>query len=211
MSARIAVVDDHIIVLDALVRLLSAEPGWTVVAGCRDAAEALDVVRGEPLDLLVLDLTMPGMTGVELARRVADLRPGLALVVVTAGVGADDLALLLAAGIRGIVLKGSAPAAIVACVRTVLAGGTWLKLATLPAARDRLAARSVERTRVTGALTAREFEVARLAADGWQTKDIGAKLQIAAGTVKLHLHNIYAKLDVTTRIELANTMRAATL
>lgn len=212
MTARLGIVDDHLIILDALARLLSAEPGWTIACACRDAAEALaTATEGDAIDLLVVDLRMPGMSGTDLVRALRGRGWTKPVVVLTAEAPVEELAALLDLGIQGLVLKEEAPSVLIDCVRAVLAGDVWLGAESVGGARELLSAQRTERGRIARDLTKRELEISRLAAQGWQTKDIGAKLGIARGTVKIHLHRVYEKLDITTRVELANAIRQSGL
>lgn len=204
MSLRLVIVDDHLIVLDGLRRMVETEPGWNVVALCRSAAHALEVVASEAVDLVVLDLRMPEMSGIELIRRLRPMRPDLPLVVLTADISDEDLSEAMRHGVNGVVLKEQAPDVLIDCIRSVMAGGTYFVDKTLDAALDRLHKRGAERDWVLQALTPREIEVSRLAAAGFRSRDIGVQLGISPGTVKLHLHSIYSKLDITSRVELAN-------
>jgi DNA-binding NarL/FixJ family response regulator len=204
VTLRLVIVDDHLIVLDGLRRMIETEPGWSVVATCRSAAHAIEVVAAEPVDLVVLDLRMPGMGGLELAKRLRRDRPGLRLVVLTADISDEDLAEATRHGVNGVVLKEQAPAVLLDCIRAVVAGGTFFIDESLNAALERIHKRGAERDWVLQALTPREMEVSRLAAAGYRSRDIGSQLGISPGTVKLHLHSIYNKLDISSRVELAN-------
>jgi len=204
VTLRLVIVDDHLIVLDGLRRMIETEPGWSVVATCRSAAHAIEVVAAEPVDLVVLDLRMPEMSGLELVRRLRRDRPKLRLVVLTADISDEDLAEATRHGVNGVVLKEQAPAVLLDCIRAVMAGETFFVDQNLGAALDRIHKRGAERDWVLQALTPREIEVSRLAAAGYRSRDIGARLGISPGTVKLHLHSIYSKLDISSRVELAN-------
>ncbi len=204
MSLRIVVVDDHLIVLDGLRRVIETEPGWQVVATCRSAAHAIEVVAAEPVDLVVLDLRMPEMSGLDLIRRLRADRPELALIVLTADISDEDLDEASRYRVNGIVLKEQAPIVLLDCIRAISAGGSSFIDQRLSPALERIRKRDVERDKVLQVLTPREIEVSRLAAAGLRSREIGAELGISPGTVKLHLHSIYNKLEITTRVELAN-------
>ncbi|ACP22657.1 putative two-component system response regulator (plasmid) [Sinorhizobium fredii NGR234] len=204
MSPRIVIVDDHLIVLDALCLLIAAESDWQVVAKCRTAAEAIEFVSTEPVDVVVLDLRMPEMSGLDLVRRLHGDRPELICVILTADISDEELAEAMRNGVRGVVLKEQAPSALIECIRSVMAGGTSVVDQSLSAAIERIGKRDVERRSVMQKLTPRELEISRLAAEGLRSREIAARLGITPGTVKLHLHSVYSKLDITTRVELAN-------
>ncbi|MCX5578646.1 response regulator [Kaistia terrae] len=204
MTLRLVIVDDHLIVLDGLRRMIETEPGWSVTAICQSAAHAIEVVEAQPVDMVVLDLRMPEMGGLDLIRRLRAYRPTLPLVVLTADISDEDLAEATRLGVNGVVLKEQAPTVLLDCIRTVFAGETYFADQSLEAAFDRLHQRDVERDGILKLLTPREVEVSRLAAAGFRSRDIGSRLGISPGTVKLHLHSIYSKLDITSRVELAN-------
>ncbi|MQX17975.1 response regulator [Sinorhizobium terangae] len=201
MNLRVIVVDDHLIVLDGLRRLIETVPGWQVVATCQNAVQALDVLNSGSVDVVVLDLRMPEMSGLEFVRRV---RRGVTIVILTADIGDGQLEEAMQLGVSGIVLKEQAPVALLDCIRKVVAGGTYFHDPALKDALDRIREQETERSRILEALTQREIEVSRLAAMGMRSREIGTQLGISTGTVKLHLHSIYSKLGISTRVELAN-------
>jgi DNA-binding NarL/FixJ family response regulator len=207
VNLRVVVVDDHLIILDGLRRLIEAEPGWQVVSTCRSARHAIEVVMAETVDLVVLDLRMPDMNGLDLIHCLRSDRPDLPLIVLTADISDEDLAEAMRHRVNGIVLKEQAPSALVECIRAVAAGRTYFADQTLNAALERIREGDVAREQVLEKLTPREIEVSRLAAAGLRSREIAARLGIAPGTVKLHLHSVYSKLDITTRVELANLSR----
>ncbi|MBB4189122.1 response regulator transcription factor [Sinorhizobium terangae] len=201
INLRVIVVDDHLIVLDGLRRLIETVPGWQVVATCQNAVQALDVLNSGSVDVVVLDLRMPEMSGLEFVRRV---RRGVTIVILTADIGDGQLEEAMQLGVSGIVLKEQAPVALLDCIRKVVAGGTYFHDPALKDALDRIREQETERSRILEALTQREIEVSRLAAMGMRSREIGTQLGISTGTVKLHLHSIYSKLGISTRVELAN-------
>jgi DNA-binding NarL/FixJ family response regulator len=205
---NVVLADDHLIVLDGLQRLLEAESDCTVVATCRTAEAALDACGREPVDILITDLRMPAMGGIELLRQVAARHPAIRTVVLTADLGEEDAAAALRHGVKGIVLKEEAPSVLSECLRVLAAGGTWLA----DAHRARGEAGAAEGGRpvdeaLLALLTPREVEIARFVSRGLRSKDIGIALGISPGTVKIHLHRIYTKLQISTRIELANIVQ----
>lgn len=209
MSARLVLADDHPIVLDGLHRLFEAEPGWRVVASCTDGEATLQAVREHQPDLLILDLRMPRVGGVSVLRRMAEDGSAVPVIVLTAGLDNDDLVEVVRLGARGVVLKDQAPGLLVEGARAVLAGGRYLQKEVAGPLLDRLFAREHARERLTRILTARELEIARLAARGLRSREVAAQLGIAEGTVKIHLHNVYQKLGIASRVELVNDLREA--
>jgi DNA-binding NarL/FixJ family response regulator len=204
MSLRIVIVDDHLIVLDGLRRMIETEEDLRVVATCRSAFHAIEVIDGEQVDLVVVDLRMPGMSGLEFIHYIRTLRPDLPIVVLTADISDENLAIAMQYRVNGIVLKEQAPTVFLNCIRTVATGGTYFTDRNLVCALDSLRERDFQYNSLLQALTPREVEVSRLAADGLRSRAIGDALGISPGTVKLHLHSIYGKLGISTRVELAN-------
>jgi DNA-binding NarL/FixJ family response regulator len=204
MTIRIVLADDHPIVLEGVARLVEQEPDLELVARCGSGALVLATVRDHRPDILVLDLRMPQLGGMEVLRQAA--RDGLSMktVLLTADIGEEDLLEAVRLGVRGIVLKEAAPDQLVRCIRAVNAGGQWLEQRLAGLALERLLAHESRQQRMTQILSARELELARLVRRGARNKVIAIELGITEGTVKLHLHRIYKKLGVTSRIELAN-------
>jgi DNA-binding NarL/FixJ family response regulator len=204
---RLVVADDHPLVVDGLLRLFEPHADIRVVATCGDGEAALEAVRAQRPDVLLLDVRLPRLDGLAVLRRLR--AEGLATRVVLLTAQIDETALLEAVrlGAKGLVLKEMAPALVVACVRKVAAGGQWLEREVTARALDRLLARSAEQQRLAGLLTEREREIAGLVAQGARNRDIARRLSITEGTVKIHLHRIFEKLGVTSRVELANHVR----
>ncbi|HWL67667.1 MAG TPA: response regulator transcription factor [Geminicoccus sp.] len=207
MTTRIVVADDHPVVLQGVNWLLEREGDLEVVARCQSGEAALAAVREHRPDLLVLDLNMPGLSGMDVLRGIAEERLALRVVLLTADLRDDDLFEAVRLGVRGVILKDMAPELLVRCIRAVHAGGQWLEQHLTGWTLDRLLARESAKQQATKALTQREIELVRLVAEGLRNKEIAFRLGITEGTVKIHLHRIYDKLQVTSRIELANYIR----
>lgn len=198
---RLILADDHSIVLHGLQQFLEGRSGFTVMACCRNAEEALATVRHTPADVLILDLRMPGGNGLDVLRVVAREQPLLRVVLLTAVLRDQEAQEAIRLGARGIVLKESAPDDLVECLRRVHAGEQWIDRVVL----GRAFAQSVDASagrEAQVALTTRELEVVRMAAAGLRNRDIAQQLGISEGTVKIHLHNAYEKLGVGGRVEL---------
>jgi DNA-binding NarL/FixJ family response regulator len=206
MSIRLALADDHPIVLDGLAQLFASEPDCEVVARATDGVQALNAVRKLEPDVLVLDLRMPVMDGLAMLREMQ--REALPTkVVVLSAVESGDLVEAIRLGARGIVLKDMAPRLLVRAVREVHAGGKWFEKTVATHAVDELLHRESALKHVAHALTPRELEIARMVAAGLRNKTIADKLSISEGTVKLHLHNVYDKLALDGRMALARYLQ----
>jgi DNA-binding NarL/FixJ family response regulator len=204
---RVARADDHPIVLDGLDQLFRLEPDIAVVARARNADEALRAVRLERPDVLVLDLLMPGGGGLELLRALGDGEPRTRIILLTAVIDDDQLLEAIRLGAHGVVLKDMAPQLIVEAIREVHAGGRWLEQGLGGRALRRLLSRETRASPAARLLSSREREIVRLVATGLRNRGIAEQLSISEGTVKVHIHNIYEKLDVNGRVELTNYAR----
>ena len=207
MPIRVALVDDHPIVLDGLEQLFRLEADIEIVARCRNANEALRALRNTIPDVMVLDLLMPGGGGLELLRAVAGTEKPTRIVLLTAVVDDDQLLEAIRLGARGVVLKDMAPQLIVEAIREVHSGGEWLEEGLGGRALRRLLSREKLASESARLLSSREREIVRLAASGLRNRAIADRLAISEGTVKVHMHNIYEKLDINGRIELTNYAR----
>ena len=198
---RVVIADDHAVVRDGLRALVDAQPGLRVVGEAGDGHEAwLRACELKP-DVLLLDISMPGVGGTDAAERIAKDCPGVRVIVLTMHEERGYVTRLLRAGAAGYVLKRTASAELVRAIRTVAAGGTYVdpslagSLIAEPSQRPHAGAATVD-------LTAREPEVLRLTARGHSNKDIAAALEISVKTVETHKANGMNKLGVTNRAAL---------
>jgi DNA-binding NarL/FixJ family response regulator len=199
---RLILADDHPIVLDGLVQLFRVEPDFEVVARCRDGEEALREVRAHRPDVLVLDVRMPRMDGLEVLRTVRQEELATRVVLLTAAVEEEQLVEALRLGVGGVVLKEMAPHLLLEAVREVHSGGSWLDKGSVSRIVTKLLHQDEARKEAAQLLTPRELEIVRMVARGLRNRAIAEQLLISEGTVKIHLHNIYQKLAVDGRLEL---------
>lgn len=199
---RIVLADDHPIVLDGLEQLFGTEPDLEVVARATSAEAAVRVLEEFKPDVLVLDLAMPGQTGLWVMEQAAARALPARIVLLTAHVDEQQLLEAVRLGVAGVVLKEMAPRLLVECVRKVHAGERWIEKHSVARAMDRMVRRDSELQRLTRLLTPRELEIVRQVVEGLRNKEIAERLSITEGTVKIHLHNIYEKLGVTGRSQL---------
>lgn len=202
-TARIVLADDQPEVRDGFRLILDSQPGLTVVGEAPDGRAALDLVRLLHPDLVLADVRMPRMDGLELCRHLAG-DPRTRVLVVTTFDNDEYVAEALRHGAHGFLLKRSRPELLVEAVFAALAGDTLispeLTVRLLRSAR----ANPEHRAHAAAArLTAREEEVVRLVAMGRTNAEIGRELFITPGTVKTHLANVQAKLGVTNRVGIA--------
>lgn len=193
---RIIIADDHAILRDGLRRLLATEADFLVVAEAADGREALARATELSPDVLLLDLAMPQMSGLEVLRELSERAPAVHTVLLTASIPPIAFTAALELGVRGIVLKASPPEMLLKGIRAVRDGQFWL-------GGEPLAAWTRRRPPGSSGLTARELEIVSAIKHGNSNRDIATKLGISEETVKRHLSNIYAKLGVSSRLELA--------
>jgi len=202
MAIRLVLVDDHPIVLHGLQRLFERHGDIQVVASCADGNAALEAVRAERPDVIVLDLRMPGQSGLDVLRTIASEQLPCRTVILTAVVRDHDVTEAVRLGAMGLVLKESSPEALVACVRNVYRGETCFEGEAAGRAFKTILERESTPTQSGEALTPREIEIVRMVGQGLRNRVIAERLSISEGTVKVHLHNIYEKLNVDGRLEL---------
>jgi DNA-binding NarL/FixJ family response regulator len=199
---RLILVEDHAIVLKGLENLFSQDGRFTVVASCRDGDQALAAARTGGADVLVLDLRMPGRSGLEVLRILRSENLSMRTVLLTAAVSDEEALEALELGATGLVLKESSPDELMECVLRVHAGDQWIDRQTMARAVSRTRRQETGQREVTRLLTPREVEIVKLITDGHRNKAIASRLSISEGTVKIHLHNIYEKIGVDGRLEL---------
>lgn len=201
MTIRVVIADDHPIVLGGLEQLLGSDGDFEAVRSCTDGRQALAATLELAPDLLVLDLRMPGLDGLEvlgeLRRRGSETRA----VLLTAAIDGAEVVEALSLGARGLLLKETAPQALLDCLRKVHAGGRWLEGEML-AALEAVEARGGGGPATGQRLSRREAEIVRLVGEGLRNREIGERLFISEGTVKVHLHNIFEKLGIDRRAAL---------
>ena len=202
MSISLVLADDHPIVLDGLEHLFRLERDFKVLACCRDSEETLQAVRKHRPDVLVLDIRMPGKGGLEVLRQVGKEKLATRVVLLTASLSEEDALEAIRLRVSGVVLKEMAPRLLVQCIRKVHAGGQWLEKRSFGRAIETMLRREAGARQMAEVLTPREIEIVRLVASGLRNKVIAGKLHISEGTIKVHLHHIYEKLQVDGRLEL---------
>ena len=208
---RVLIVDDHPVFRDGLAGLLATLPEVEIVGSAGTAEEALTALRENAPDIVLMDINLPGASGVEATRQAAQVAPAAAVLVVTMVDDDDSVFAALAAGARGYILKGASAGEITAALRTVAAGGAVFG----PGIASRLLARTP--TRPSGQappsqddLTAREREVLDLLADGASNRHIARSLGVSLKTVQNHVSRILDKLQAADRTQAALRARGIT-
>jgi two-component system nitrate/nitrite response regulator NarL len=209
---RIVVADDHPIFRDGLCKLLALEEDFEVVAQAQDGRQVLDVLQQYEPDILLLDLKMPGLDGLSTLQRLQVVKNKTRVIVLTASDDKNEFVQAMKLGTSGIVLKQTATELLIKSIRKVHAGEIWLDSHTTAAVIRQFvaaddsppaSAQPAPRDRERSPLSQREREIVALVAQGFKNKEMAEKMFISEQTVKNHLHNIFDKLGVSDRLELA--------
>ncbi|MEO8594912.1 MAG: response regulator transcription factor [Candidatus Solibacter sp.] len=214
---RLVIADDHPIFRDGLCRLLAMEEDFDVVAQAQDGRQVLDVLQQHEPDILLLDLNMPGLDGLATLQRLQIAKSKTRVIVVTASDDKNEFVQAMKLGASGIVLKQTDTELLIRAIRKVHGGEIWLDSHTTAAvirlfvpndevqqpSLDSMPVAPPQRERERSPLSQREREIVALVAQGFKNKEMAEKMFISEQTVKNHLHNIFDKLGVRDRLELA--------
>jgi DNA-binding NarL/FixJ family response regulator len=200
---RILLADDHLTVSHGLKLLINSQPDMTVVAQASDGATALQRALELKPDVVVMDISMPGMNGLVATRKLKHLQPDTAIVTLTRHGDHAYLQELLRAGVSGYVLKQSAPTELLQAIRAAAAGGQYLDSAlTARVTAGFLRKEGKGASKSSATISERESEVLRLIASGYSNKEIAARLTLSVKTVEAHKANAMRKLDLKGRIDI---------
>ena len=206
---RILLADDHPIFRDGLRRLLEAEPDLKVIGEACDGAEAVKMARQLRPDILLLDLAMPRMPGLEALREMSSgpVSNSVRVILLTAAAEKKQIVEALQLGARGVVLKDSATQLLLKSIHTVMSGEYWVGRESVSNLvqylRNLVQSSGEEAKQKKFGLTPRELEIVSAVVAGYSNKEIAEYFKISEDTVKHHLSNIFDKLGVSTRLELA--------
>ena len=206
-AIRLIVADDHPVVRFGVRNMLMAEPGFDVVSEAEDGDVAITQVLEHEPDVLLLDLQMPRLPGLEAMRAIMSRSPRVKIILLTSTVSTQQIIEALQIGARGIVLKDSVAGDLGEAIRAVASGDYWIggeRVVNLVMALHELMQKAAAvPERKTFGLTPREMEVVSSIVEGCSNKDIAKQYTISEETVKRHLSNIFDKTGVSTRLELA--------
>jgi DNA-binding NarL/FixJ family response regulator len=206
-TIRIVVADDHPVVRFGVKNMLEREPGFEVVGEAEDGDDAITQTLELEPDILLLDLLMPRLPGLEAMRAIMTKSPRVKILLLTSTISTQQIIEALQVGARGIILKDSVASDLPKALRAVISGDYWIggeRVVNLVAALNELMKKAAEAPeKKTYGLTPRELEVVTCIVEGCSNKDVAKQFSISEETVKRHLSNIFDKTGVSTRLELA--------
>jgi two-component system, NarL family, nitrate/nitrite response regulator NarL len=198
----VVVADDHPLVLRGLTAFLEREPDLSIVASCSGGTPALEAIRTMAPQVAVLDIGMPDLSGPTVLAKLVAERSRTKIIFLTGSTNDCQVPLMIAQGARGLVLKDAALHTLADGIREVANNGTLFAPHLVKAAQARPGHTPPYNEMAEQALTAREREVMLLTSQGLSNREVGQRLALAEGTVKLHLHHIYQKVGVANRTAL---------
>ncbi|GAC1447236.1 MAG: response regulator transcription factor [Ktedonobacterales bacterium] len=196
---RIVVADDQLLLREGIAMLLQADPRIEVVGRGRDGQEAIDMAETLSPDVVLVDIRMPKVDGIQAIREIKARWPHMRVVILTSFVYDGYVVEGLMAGADGYLLKDASPAALISGVLAVAAGEQVLEPSVVRHVADMLDKHSAERTRLYDGLTPRELQMVAMVARGLVAKEIAHELHISEKTVRNHISNIYRKLGIFDR------------
>jgi two-component system nitrate/nitrite response regulator NarL len=203
---RIVIADDHPVVRIGVRNMLQSDRGLEVVGDCSDGDEAITQTLELLPDILLLDLYMPRLPGLEAMRAIMNNSPSVKIILLTATITTQQIIEALQIGARGIVLKDALAGDLNTAIRAVVGGDYWIggrRVVNLVGALHELMQQAAVPERKTFGLTPREMEVVGCIVEGCSNRDIAKQFTLSEETVKRHLSNIFDKTGVSTRLELA--------
>ena len=202
MSAKVVIVDDHSIVREGLKQLLELNGDVEVIGEACDGVECLMLLEKVLPQVLLLDINMPNMNGLEVLEKLKEENVNVKVIILTVHNEVEFLLKAVEIGIDGYLLKESDSAELKKAISHVVRGETYIQPSMIPLLNSKMVERDIEKEKIN-LLTKRELEVLKLLSVGLYNKEIGKKLDISERTVKNHISSIFKKIDVTDRTQAA--------
>ncbi|MBB4370448.1 two-component system nitrate/nitrite response regulator NarL [Bradyrhizobium sp. cir1] len=199
----VVIADRQPVVLQGWIDLLGASNGFRIVASCCDGTSCIDAIRSRVPDIAIFDIAMPDVSGLEILAIASAENIPTKLVLFTASIDEREFAIAAAAGVYGIIPKDVDTAFLLQSLRQVADGQRLASPSRSSGVVPREQGNFAPEQNVLDVLTDRERQIMRLVSEGLSNKEIGRKLNITDGTIKVHLHHIFQKLDVSNRTLLA--------
>lgn len=202
MSIKILIADDHLMVREGLKQLLELDGDIKVISEASDGLECLDLLNHIRPDVLLLDINMPKMNGLEVLQEIRKQKMNIKVLVLTIHNEVEYLLRAVDIGINGYILKDSESSVLKKAIFAVHNGETYIQPSLSPLLNSKMIDRDVDKEKINS-LTRRELDVLKLLAEGLFNKEIAFKLDISERTVKNHVSNIFKKIDVADRTQAA--------
>ena len=202
MSIRVMLVDDHVLMREGIHQLLEFDGTISVVAEANNGIECLDKLKNDVPDVLLLDINMPKMNGIEVLEEIRKRNISVKVLILTVHNEIDYLIKAVDIGVDGYILKDTESAELKKAINAVVSGESYIQPNLIPALNSKLVSRDNDKDKIDS-LTKRELEVLIQVANGMFNKEIAMSLNISERTVKNHISNIFKKIDVSDRTQAA--------
>jgi DNA-binding NarL/FixJ family response regulator len=202
MKIKVMIADNHSLVREGLVHLLEYDGNFEVIAEASDGLDCLEKLKEVTPDVLLLDINMPGKTGIEVLQELKDNRSKVRVLILTVHNEVEYLMKAIEIGVDGYILKDTKSSELKRAIISIYNGETYLQPSLIPSMNNRLINRDIDEAKIKS-LTKRELEVLITVASGMSNKEIAANLHISERTVKNHISNIFKKIEVADRTQAA--------
>ena len=202
MSTKVMLVDDHALIREGIKQLLEFDGSIDVIEQASDGAECLEKLQHVQPDILLLDINMPNVNGIEVLEEIKKKNIPVKVLMLTVHSEAEYLVQAVDIGANGYILKDSGSEELKKAIQSVMDGDSYIQPSLIPSLNSRLVNRDIDKEKIA-ALTKREMEILTQIAGGMFNKDIAMNLNISERTVKNHISNIFKKIDVSDRTQAA--------
>ena len=202
MSIKVIIADDHVLIREGIKQILEFDGKIEVVAEAADGIECLQILRKIKTDLLLLDINMPNMDGIQVLEQIKKNRIKVKVLILTIHNEVEYLLKAVDIGVDGYIMKDAESAELKKAINSIVAGENYIQPSLIPSLNSRLVNRDVDQKKIKS-LTKRELQVLIQVADGKFNKEIAANLKISERTVKNHMSNILKKIDASDRTQAA--------
>lgn len=202
MPIRVVLTDDHLMVREGISQLLELDKNIKVVGQAKDGIECLELLKKVEADVLLLDINMPNMDGIQVIKRIKEQKIKIKVMVLTIHNEIDYILRAVDQGVHGYMLKDSDSSELITGIQTIFSGEPYIQPSLLPLLNSKLVERDSDKEKID-VITNREMEVLKLLAEGLFNKEIASRLGISERTVKNHVSNLFKKIEVSDRTQAA--------
>lgn len=202
MALKVMLADDHVLIREGIKQLLEFDGSMEVIAEANDGFECLNLLKEVNPDILLLDINMPNMNGIDVLKELKTAKNPLRVLILTVHSEVEYLVKAVDIGADGYIMKDSGSAELKLAISTIMDGGSYIQPSLIPALNSRLINRDMDKEKLDS-LTKREIEILTQVASGMFNKEIAVNLNISERTVKNHISNIFKKIDASDRTQAA--------